>query len=206
MKEFSPVNINGKKLEFQDNAEHVGIIRSTSGNMPNLLKRISSHKKAVAAVLSNGLAKHHRGNIAACLKVEQIYGSQVLLSGIGALKLTKTEVGIIEQHNLETLRKCMKLIDGTPKPVVYFLAGRLPGTAMIHLKQLSLFGMITRKNDSILRIHALNVYCQATYSWSWFSQIRDICMMYQLDHPLAYLNSPMAKQAHKKLVKCKVLD
>ena len=33
---------------FSDYAEHVGVIRSVSGNLPNILNRISSHKKALA--------------------------------------------------------------------------------------------------------------------------------------------------------------
>ena len=45
LKEFSPVQINGIKLKFHDSAEHVGIVRAVSGNLPNLVSRISSQKK-----------------------------------------------------------------------------------------------------------------------------------------------------------------
>ena len=44
LKEFSPVNLNGIKLDFAENADHVGIVCSTSGNLPNILQRISSFR------------------------------------------------------------------------------------------------------------------------------------------------------------------
>ena len=61
LKEFSPVILNGMKLKFEDNADHVGIVRSVIGNRPNILMRITAHKNAAAAVLHAGAARHHRG-------------------------------------------------------------------------------------------------------------------------------------------------
>ena len=70
LKSFSPVNLHGLSLEFQSSAEHVGVIRSVTGNHPNILNRVSKHKKAVGAILCNGLARHHRANPAARLNIE----------------------------------------------------------------------------------------------------------------------------------------
>ena len=55
LKEFSPIILNGLKLEFSESTEHVGIVRATSGNLPNIVNRISSHKKAVALFFMLGL-------------------------------------------------------------------------------------------------------------------------------------------------------
>ena len=53
LKTISPVNINGESLKFVNNnmqgAEHVGIIRSSSGNLPHILSRFSAHQKSMAA-------------------------------------------------------------------------------------------------------------------------------------------------------------
>ena len=62
MKEVSPVTLNDKKLSFQEDAEHVGIIWSSSGNIPNVLACISSHKRALSAVMHAGAARSHRAN------------------------------------------------------------------------------------------------------------------------------------------------
>ena len=70
----------------------MGIIRSVESNFPNLMSRISAHTKAVMSVLPAGLGRGHSGNPAAALRVEKLYGSPVLLSGVAALVLTKTDV------------------------------------------------------------------------------------------------------------------
>jgi hypothetical protein len=36
-KSTSLLNIDGQPINFVDNAEHVGVLRSTSGNLPHLL-------------------------------------------------------------------------------------------------------------------------------------------------------------------------
>ena len=67
LKEFSPVHLIGPSLEFSESAEHVGIIQSVSGNLPNIYNCISSHKKALGAVFHTGAAKHHIAKPAAGL-------------------------------------------------------------------------------------------------------------------------------------------
>ena len=79
-------------------AEHVGIIHSSSGNLPHILSRFSAHQKSMAAVLHTGLGRHHRGNPAASLRIQQVYGTPVLLSGLGSLVLSKPELNMIDKH------------------------------------------------------------------------------------------------------------
>ena len=207
LKEFSPVHLNGSSLEFSESAEHVGIIRSVSGNLPNIYNRISSHKKALGAVLHTGAAKHHRANPAAGLRLEQVYGFPVLASGLGSLVMSKAELSLINQHHKVKIQQLTRLKPGTPQPVYYFLAGSLPGEAMIHLRQLSLLGMVSNLPGSTLHKHAMNVFTTKPSSLSWFHQVRDICLQYQLPHPLSLLSSPPpTKDWFKKLAKKRVTD
>ena len=134
-KTISPVNINGEKICFVDSAEHVGILRAVTGNLPNILKQIIAHKKKLGAVLHTGVAQGHHGNPAASLRVNQIYGLPVLLSGLGALLLNRSEKDIINQHHKNTLQNLMRLHAGTPPFVLAFLAGPLPGKALLHLSR-----------------------------------------------------------------------
>ena len=67
--------------------------------------------------------------------------------------------------------------------------------------------MISRLKESILHQHALNVFSSKTIcKSSWFHQIRDWCILYDLPHPLDLLSSPPPKQQFKTLVKKKVLS
>ena len=203
----NPINIDGKPIEFVSSAEHVGVVRSTYGNLPTILARITAHKKAIGAVLHTGMARHHRGNPKASLRIERLYGVPVLLSGLGALVFSGKDEDLIDQHHKDTLSGLQRLLPKTPRSVVYFLAGSLPGSAMLHLRQLGIFGMICRLPNNILHKHALNVYNSKTYSPnSWFHQIRDYCLMYALPHPLFLLNNRLSKFKFKKLIKKHVIN
>ena len=41
---------------------------------------------------------------------------------------------------------------------------------------------------------------------SWFTQLRDICLLYSLPHPLILLQNPPSKLSFKKLYKSKIMD
>ena len=204
----NPITVNGKKIGFDEQAEHVGLIRSTQGNLPAILDRMVAHKKALGAVLHTGIARSHRGNPAASVRIHQLYANPVLMTGLGALVLSDSEVKMIDQHHKEVLRNLQRLLPRTPQPVVYFLAGALPGAAHVHLRQLSIFGMITRMPESnILHKHAKNVYnCTTLTSKSWFHRIRELCLLYQLPHPSELMENPAPKDAFKTLVKKRVVD
>ena len=45
-----------------------------------------------------------------------------------------------------------------------------------------------------------------TTCYSWFQQIRNICIQYQLPHPLTILENPPSKGVFKKLCKLKVVE
>ena len=111
------IDIDGASIEFVENTEHVGIIRSTHGNLPHILNRFSSHNRAIHSVLSQGLSRGHRGNPAASLKVEKLYGVPVLLSGTAALVLKQSEVDILNYHYKSKLENLQKLHPRTPDPV-----------------------------------------------------------------------------------------
>ena len=201
------LEINGAKLPFSQNAEHVGIMRSTSGNGPTILARFAAHRKALQGVLHTGLAKGHRANPSKSIKIDKMYAIPVLMSGLAPLVLSDQEIVMIEQHHKETLRCLLRLYPKTPRGVVYFLSGSLPGSALLHLRQLSLFGMISRLSGNILNRHARRIFASALLSpKSWFHQIRRWCLQYKLPHPLDLLENPPSKDAFKNLVKKKVVD
>ena len=204
---INPIVINGERIPFESSAEHVGILRSTLGNGPTILARFKAHRNALAGVLHTGMARGHRGNPSSSIQVDKLYAIPVLMSGLATLVLTVAEIKMIDQHHRETLRRLLRLQDRTPRSVIYFLSGCLPGTALLHLRQLSIFGMISRLNGSILHEHANNVFSDRTKSpRSWFHQITKLCVLYALPHPLDLLTSPPTKPVFKTMVKKRVID
>ena len=206
---ISPVAMCGKKIGFSDEAEHVGIVRSTySGNMPNVLSRLAAHTRAVFGVLSSGLAKGHSGNPAASLRIEKIFGAPVLLSGLASLVLGRAELTAIGDHYKVSLERLQRHYRGTPAPVVFFMAGSLPAAALLHLRQYTLFGMIARLGPThiLFQLGWSILSADILSHKSWFHQIMEISEKYMLPDPISIMMNPPSKDSLKTLAKLKVLD
>ena len=114
---------------------------------------------------------------------------------------------MIDHHYKTTLSNLLKLYPGTPTPFIYFMCGSLPAKAILHLKQLGLFIMICQLHGDPLNRRARQVLTKGKpSSKSWFIQIRDICLLYDLPHPLQLLSNPPSKQTFKKLAKAQVIS
>ena len=160
-----------------------------------------------SSLLHTGMSRRHRGNPAASIHVNQIYGIPVLMSGLGALNLLKSEEDMLDHHHKGTLEKLLRLLPCTPQCVTLFLSGSLPGSALLHHRQLSIFGMICRLPDNVLHkmaIHSLTTLKHS--SRSWFLRIRNLCLQYSLPHPLVLLRTPLSKYSYKSFIKKKVLS
>ena len=131
----------------------------------------------------------------------------VLESGVASLSLLQSEQKVLSQHYKETLQNLQKLYQLTPEPVVFFLAGSLPFSAHLHMRQLGLFGMLARCPENIL--HSIAEYTLTHLpdsSNSWFINIKQLCHMYALPHPLLLLQNPPEKEAFDHAVKLSVLE
>ena len=185
----NPIKINGQPVKFASEAEHVGVTRNVSGNIPHIMNRIAAYKTAMGSVLSAGLAKGHQGNPAAGLRFHQLYATPRYFSGLATLALTKSKTSLIDYQYRNMLEKIQKLHDKTPCCFVRLMAGTLPGEAVLHLTQLSLFMMVCHLPGNPINTHARNILLTAPKSAkSWFQQVRCLCLMYVLDHPLQLLD------------------
>ena len=93
-KMLSPIHIGETPIPFVNTAEHVGVLRAVSDNLPYIYQRISYHKKA----LSMGMARKHRANPIASLRAEIVFATPVLYSGMASLLLSRSEIDILAQH------------------------------------------------------------------------------------------------------------
>ena len=204
---LSPLHIGNTPIEFATTAEHVGVVRAVSGNLPHIHQRVLSHKRALAKILSMGLSRRHRANPVAALRAETVFATPVLYSGMASLLITKAESTVLAQHVKETTEKLLRLHPKTPEPVIFFLAGRLPGEALLDMKQLTLFGMICRLPGNILNKIAHQVLTYSSQSSKhWFANIRALCYKYNLPHPIKLLHEPPSKENFKKSLKLNITE
>ncbi len=130
-----------------------------------------------------------------------------------SLVLGKAESEVLDHHHKVQLERLQRLYPGTPAPVVFFLSGSLPASAVLHLRQLSLLGMLARLGpDSILHRHGRHILIQPKFSpplissQSWFIQVRALCEQYRLPDPLYVLANPPKKEEWKAHCRLRVTE
>ena len=84
-KAVSPISINQVPIDFVNETEHVGIIRSNHGNLPHIQGRVTAHVKALYSLLPAGISRNQNVNPAAALRIESIHALPKLLSGVAPL-------------------------------------------------------------------------------------------------------------------------
>ena len=186
-------------------ADHVGVVRSTlNSNIPAIQARISAHTRALFPVIACGAARAHRASPASTLRCADIYGTSVLFSGLASLVLNKTEVNLLTRHLKKTLIQLQRLHRNTGTPAVYFMSGVLPAKALLDIKILNLFGMISRLGTGHI-LHKISFFSLTNASpHSWLTMTRKLFVKYDLGDPLTLLLSPPAKEFYKRLVKTSV--
>ena len=201
-----PITMDGAALPLSSQAEHVGILRSPGGsNLPSITARISAHTKSLYSVISCGMARSHRGNPAASLRVEACYSAPKLFSGLATLLLSPTEMSVLSVHRRLTLQRLQRLHPRTPAPALHFLSGSLPAPALVHKHQYTLLHMIAVLGPSnTLYQHGVHVLHHCIKN-SWFTQVRELSNQYSLPDPLQIMTSPPPKSAFKSSVKSAIL-
>ena len=159
------------------------------------------------AINGAGAARDHHANPAAALRIHQMYGTSVLFSGMASLYLSAAELKIIDSHFQRTIQCIQKFHQGTPRSFTFLMAGCLPGEAILHMKQLTLFMMICHLPADALHLHGKYVLQTGLPPQkSWFSQILKLCEKYHLPHPHFLLDKPPPKSLFKKQVKKAIVE
>ena len=197
----SPLSMNDSPLPLSTEADHVGVLRSPSGNLPSISSRIAGHTKSLYSVISCGMARHHRSNPAASLRVEACYSAPKLFSGLATLCLTPSEIEVLSLHRRTTLQGLQRLHPRTPALAVHLLSGSLPAPALLHQHQFTLLSMVALLGpDNTLYQHAVYMLHHSVPN-SWFTCLRQTAAQYSLPDPLQILVSPPPKLAFKAKVK-----
>ena len=204
--EVTPITMAGAALPLSSQAEHVGVLQCPGGsNLPSFISRMAGHTKSLYSVISCGMARNHRGNPAASLRVESSHSAPRLFSGLASLLLSLTEVEVLAVHRRLTLQRLQRLHPHTPAPALHFLSGSLPAPALLHKHQFTLLHMIAKLGpNNILHKHSIYILHHSIPN-SWFSQVCALSHQYSLQNPLQILVSPSPKQNFKSTVKTAIV-
>jgi len=199
-----PISMDGASLPLSAQAEHVGVLHSPGSNLASITVRMAGHTRSLYSVISCGMARNHRGNPSASLRVEACYAAPTLFSGLASLLLSPSEMQVLSVHRRLTLQRLQRLHPRTPAPALHFLSGSLPAHALVHKHQFTLLHMVALLGPSnILYQHGIYVLHNSLKN-SWFTQVRSLSKQYSLPDPIQVMISPPSKKSFKSGVKAAV--
>jgi hypothetical protein len=82
------------------------------------------------------------------------------------------------------------------------ISGLLPLEAEIHTKVFTMFGNITRahKNSTEWKLAERQLHIKSLDSNSWFMEIKKLCIKYELEDPIHYVQNHLSKTKWKSLI------
>ena len=153
-----------------------------------------------------GMAKNHCTPPSTSLKIEEVFSSPVLFSGLDTLFLRKPEIRTLNVYMQKVLRQILKLHHSTAIASLHTLPVSLLAEARLHIRQFNLLRMVSNLGDGN------PLYCIAVsllknkVRFSWFSALRKTSNIYELMDPLIFLLVPPSKLPYKRLIKSTIFE
>ena len=115
--------------------------------------------------------------------------------------LSAVQMSRLTQFHLSVIRSLQSFPSYTATPAVYLLAGILPIEGLLHLRMLSLLGMIFRSENHTLINISLRQSTKPSNSKSWFAKIATLLIQYNLPSILEVAEAKLSKNIWKKQCK-----
>ena len=200
--------LNGREVAVTQCEAHLGILRNnTNTNSDTIQARVRSARRATFDLL--GLGYHGftgTGPQVAAMKYRQFI-QPILLYGLEALVLSKTDRDILASYHRETLRCIMHIPKSSAIPAIHLLIGMPPIEATLHIRVMTLLRSVlaaeSGKPPAIyirdLMRHQLTM--KNPDSSSWAPYVKKLLEEYKLPRSSELLTNPPSKNQWRKMVK-----
>jgi hypothetical protein len=198
------LQLAGETIPSQATATHLGIVRQSDNRYDITLDdNIKKGRKTLYALMGAGLHGKNGLNPATSLNILYAYVAPRCLYGLEAVQLNKTQLKKLDNFHRKLLRQLQSLPDSptVADVAVYALVGRIPLSAEIDKRKLSLFGNIARQQESIEnKLAHRQLAIKPNSSKSWFVDVNEILHKYELPSAHCLLADPPTKMTWKKRV------
>ena len=114
----------------------------------------------------------------------------------------------INRQYKKWIKQILSLNTNVTDPAVFILAGTLPIEAEMYIKAITLilYGNITRAEQSFVewKLAERQLTIKSHDSHSWFIEIKELCLKYDILNIYHYLQNPLSKNQWKKMIKTKI--
>ena len=196
------------KIPTVEKGEHLGVTRDATGGPAAQIKvNIKKARGAIYSLMGAGL--HGKNGLPqdTSIHLYKIHALPVLTYGMGVFSVTEDDLKPLEQFHKTTIKQLLSLADNVADPTIYLLSGIPPIQFEVHRQILGFLGSMARKDSSVEHSIAKRQLIMKTIkSPSWFNNVKDICIKYDLPSPLEILDEKPHKMKWKNQVKKAVTE
>jgi len=177
------IKLYGSSMPHKESVKHLGLQRHLTSNEEIITMKVALGRSTLYSLIPAGLHGATGLSPPASRKLLMLYVLPRMLYGLESLVLTEAQLKMLDQSYLKMLRDGMSLRLGTATEAIYLLMGLYPFRIELHIKVFMLYGAITRlPNDHTLRRLAWRqMTVGSTTKKSWFTYVRKIAALYQLE-------------------------
>ena len=197
------LKLNGVKIDLSTQERHLGIERTPNNSAKATIQsRIKGSRRSVYSLAGAGMYGYNGVGPRVTYQMIKTYIIPILTYGLEAVILQEVDYRELETFYKTLLRQIQHLPESTATPAIYLLLGSITLEGLIHIKMLTFFGSVLRREGSTdNQVIKRQLAMKDLTSSSWVVQIRTILHKYQLPSAYKLAQNPPEKLKWKRLVK-----
>ena len=186
-------------------ATHLGIKRGSTATETGDSQtdhNIEKARRSMYSLLSSGLHGDNGLDPATSIHLTKVYVIPTLLYGLEIVQLNKTQILKLERFQKKILKQILSVPTNTSDAAIYMLSGLLPVEGAIHRKILTFYYSICTQAETSVekRLARRQIALKQLSSYSWFTQVKKILLMYSLPDAELLLSEPFSKDVWRRKV------
>lgn len=199
--------LNNCNMPIVTQASHIGIQKSENCSaMTTVTENIRKARRALYSLMGTGLHGENGLDPETAMSMIRTFILPILTYGLEIVLPKGKNLDNINRQYKKWIKQILSLYINVADPAVFILAGTLPIEAEMHIKAITLYGNITRAKKSSIewKLAERQLTIKSHESLSWFIEIKELCLKYDILNIYNYLENPLSKNQWKKMIKTKI--
>ena len=187
-------------------ASRIGIQKSENCSaMTTVTENIRKARRALYSLMGTGLHSENDLDPETAMSLIRAFILPILTYGLEIVLPKRKNLDNINRQYKKWIKQILSLKTNGADPAVFILARTLPIEAEMHIKAITLYGNITRAEKSSVewKLAERQLTIKSHDSHSWFIEIKELCLKYDILNIYNYLENPLSKNQWKKMIKTK---
>ena len=174
-----------KAMPVVTQTRHMRIMSLANSQEPAVQENIKKARRTVHSLIGAGLHVENGLDPDTSIHLLQTYIIPILVYSLEVFLLSGVYLDKLDRVHKMFIKQILSLPQNVRDPATYIMARALPVEAIIHTRALSLFGSVSRLDESSVEksVARKQLSIKAYGGNNWFVDIRKLCVKYSLPDP-----------------------